>query len=545
MHKKLLRFLMVLCALSMVATACGSGDAVDTVADAASDAADSATDAASDVADAASDAVSGDDEAMEETGGAVDAEEAEEAMAEAEEETVEDGGVVTTAIGDLEAEWAAQRAEIVADIKAQGYGVDGTTLTGPGGWTVDLSECPSDWSNEAGIADGTIKIGHTTAQSGALAAYGNIGVGMGAYFDYVNANGGIGPDGLQLELLIKDDEYVATKTQELVAELLQSEDPFYITTLGSPNTFSVQGTLNENCVPQPMSMTGHQAWGDPENNPWTSGLQMSYATESLLWGSWIEQNLEAPVKVAALVMDNDFGLAYEQGFEQFAEESDVISEVKFVRHDPAAATLTNEITTLAAEAPDVFISMTAGNPCLLAIEEAARAGITEIADAYFTPSVCKAVSSYMAPAGDAANDWLIFGGGWKDSTDPQYESDSYISWMNGEIEAAGLDPNISLYASGFGQFGWSHVQAMQIAAELDGGLTRTNFMIAQRALRMDHPALLEGIAFGQNGVEDAYLVEGSDLSRFNAADQSWAIEGGVIDLDGQSPNCAWVAGEGC
>lgn len=547
MQKKLLRFLIALCALSMVATACGSDSAVDTVADAASDTADAATDAASDVADAAEDAVTGGDEedAMEETGGAVDDEAAEEAMAEAEEETVEDGGVVTTAIGDLEAEWADRRAELVAEINSAGYGVTDGILTGPGGWEVDLSACPSDWSDTAGVVDGTIKIGHTTAQSGALAAYGNIGVGMGAYFDYVNANGGVGPDGLQLDLIIKDDEYVATKTQELVAELLQTEDPFYITTLGSPNTFSVQGTLNENCVPQPMSMTGHQAWGDPENNPWTSGLQMSYATESLLWGSWIEANLEGPVKVAALVMDNDFGLAYEQGFDQFAEESDVISEVKFVRHDPAAATLTNEITTLAAEAPDVFISMTAGNPCLLAIEEAARAGITEIADAFFTPSVCKAVSAYMAPAGDAANDWLIFGGGWKDSTDPQYESDSYISWMNSEIEAAGLDPAVSLYASGFGQFGWSHVQALQIAAELEGGLSRTNFMIAQRALRMDHPALLEGIAFGQNGVEDAYLVEGSDLSRFNAGDQSWAIEGGIIDLDGQSPNCAWVAGEGC
>ena len=117
--------------------------------------------------------------------------------------------------------------------------------------------------------------------------------------------------------------------------------------------------------------------------------------------------------------------------------------------------------------------------------------------------------------------------------------------MNEQIEAAGLDSNVSLYATGFGQFGWAHVQALQIAAELDGGLTRTNFMIAQRALRIDHPALLEGIAFGQNGAEDACLVEGSDLSVFDFNSQSWLIEGGVIDLDGQSPNCAWIAGEGC
>ena len=146
-----------------------------------------------------------------------------------------------------------------------------------------------------------------------------------------------------------------------------------------------------------MVWTGHQAWGDPEGHPWTTGMQISYATESLLWGSWIDQNFDEPVKVAALVMDNDFGLAYEQGFADYAANNpDVISEVEFVRHDPVAATLTNEMTTLAAEEPDVFISMTAGNPCLLAIQEAFRAGLTETASATFTPSVCKAVASYMA-----------------------------------------------------------------------------------------------------------------------------------------------------
>ena len=191
-------------------------------------------------------------------------------------------------------------------------------------------------------------------------------------------------------------------------------------------------------------------------------------------------------------MDNDFGLAYEQGFERFAEESDIIDEVEFVRHDPAAATLTNEITTLAAANPDVFISMTAGNPCLLATQEAARAGITSTATAFFQPSVCKAVSAYMAPAGEAADQWLIFGGGWKDSTDPQYEEDVYISWMNDQIDAAGLDSAVSLYATGYGQFGWAHVESLRIAAELDGGLTRTNYMIALRALRFRLGAASQG-----------------------------------------------------
>lgn len=542
MSKNLTRLLAIIFAMSLLATACGGSDA-------APEAADSGSDATEDMAEETEDEPEAEEEAEPEeeevTGGAADEEETEAAVEDAAEEEVEDGGVVTTAIEDLEALWADQRAGIVADIKAAGYGVDGDILTGPGGWTVDLSNCPDDWSDNTGVKDGVITLGHTTAQSGSLAAYGNIGVGMGALFDHVNATGGIGPDGLQIELIMKDDGYVATVTQELVAELLQSVEPFYIQTLGSPNTFAVQGTMNENCVPQPLSMTGHQAWGDPDNNPWTTGLQLSYATEALLWGSWIEANLPAGAKVSALVMDNDFGLAYEQGFADYAEASDHIGEVTFVRHDPAAATLTNEMTTLAAAGADIFIAMTAGNACTLLIDEAARTGITEIATATFMPSVCKSVSAYMAPSGDDSDGWWVFGGGWKDSTDAQYADDTYIAYMNSQIDDAGLDNTIGLYATGYGQFGWPAVQTLRIAAELDGGLTRTNFMIALRALRMTHPGLLDGINFGMNASEDAYLVEGSDLSKFDATGQSWVIQGGVIDLDGKSSNCPWVSGEGC
>ena len=147
--------------------------------------------------------------------------------------------------------------------------------------------------------------------SGNLAAYGNITVGMEIWYDYINETGGIG--GVPIELIAKDDGYVATVTIELVDELLQSEKPFAIETLGSPNSLAVYDTLNDNCVPHPFTVTGHPAWGDPVNHPWTTPMQMSYATEAVLWGAWIKNNMtdQLPVTVAGLVMDNDFGLAYE------------------------------------------------------------------------------------------------------------------------------------------------------------------------------------------------------------------------------------------
>ncbi len=518
--KKLTKLLSLLFALALVAAACGGGDDED---------AGGETEADGELA-----------------GGGVD----DDAVADALETTTttaapeEDTGEVQT-IADLEAEWAEARAAVVEALSSGDYGVgDDNILRGPGGFEVDLNECPSDWSDTAGL-DGNIVIGHTTALSGNLASYGNIGAGMEAYFDYVNENGGIG--GQELELIIKDDGYVATQTIELVDELLQSEDPFLVTTLGSPNTLATYDTLNENCVPQPFVMTGHPAWGDPEGHPFTTGLQMSYSTEAVLWGNWIRENLadQLPVKVGGLVMDNDFGLAYKDSFEKWAEANpDVVSEFQAVPHDPAAPTVTNEMTTLAAGDPEVFISMTAGNPCLLAVQEAGNSGLTETAEALFAPSVCKDPNAYMIPAGDAANGFLIVGGGVKATTDPQYADDPFISWVNEEMAARGLDTSVGLYGTGFAQFGWAHVEALRIAADLPGGLSRTNLMLALRGMDVIHPITLDGISFSVNGNEDSYYIEGSEFSEYDSANESWIQLGAAIDLNGSSPNCQW-GDEGC
>jgi branched-chain amino acid transport system substrate-binding protein len=514
-------------AFSLVAAACGGSDS----------------------AGGTSDDEGGETEASseeEQEAGGIDGDAAEEALDAADEEVVDEGEGDGEAMADpqnieeLEAFWAENRQAVIDDIVANGYGVDdANVLIGPAGFEIDLNSCPADWSDVGGVGD-TLKIGHTTALSGNLAAYGNIAFGMEAYFDYVNENGGVG--GVDLELITKDDAYVATQTIELVDELLQSEDPFAIITLGSPNTLAVYDTLNEKCVPHPFVMTGHPAWGDPVEHPWTNGLQMSYATEAILWGSWIKANMadQLPVTVAGLVMDNDFGLAYEDGMQTYADANpDVVEEFIAVRHDPAAPTVTNEMTTIAAASPDVFISMTAGNPCLLAVEEAGRAGLTGGDTVLFAPSVCKDPNAYMIPAGESADGWYIVGGGIKASTDPQYADDPYISWMNDELAARDFDITVGLYATGFGQYGWPVVEALRIAAELEGGLTRTNLSLAVRAMDVIHPATLDGISFAMNGAEDGFPIEGSDIAIYDAANESWIQEGAIIDLNGSSPNCSW------
>ncbi len=551
--RRLWRLLALLFAFSLVAAACGSSDDDDDAADTetqdtAAPGDDSDDMADDDMSDDMADDDMADDDAV---GGAATEEEIEEAVEEGA--TVDENAAAAADCGDIDCIFALadERRQGVIDeltekIDSGEYGVgDDGILRGPAGFEINIDECPADWSDTTGITDTEVRIGHTTAQSGNLAAYGNIAVGWENYLDWVNANDPLTlQDGTtrDMVLIVKDDAYVAANTIEFVDELIESENVFSILTLGSPNTLGTYDTINEECIPHPYVMTGHPAWGDPENHPWTTGLQLSYSTEALLWGNWIKDNLadQLPVVVAGLVMDNDFGLAYESGFHNWAEANpDVVSKFEAVRHDPAAGTITNEMSTIKAADPDVFISMTAGNPCLLAVQEAGASGLNDIVEASFAPSVCKGIEAYMKPAGDAGDDWWIFGGGAKDTSDPAYITEPFIAWLNDNLDAAGLDSSISLYGTGY-WYGYPYVESLRTAAALPGGLTRTNFILAVRAVDVYHPMLLTGMTFAMNGAVDAYAVEGSDLSQYDASQHTWNQIGDVIDLNGLSVNCVWT-----
>ena len=536
------RFLVVLMAMFMFAAACGSSD--------------DSSESGDGEGTAAASSESAEEAETEEEGGGLSQEAVEKAVAgEDDEEEEVDADAPTFDRSTLEGIWeeAAYNRQMMIDeitekINSGEWGVDDDNiLHGPTGFRIDMNDCPSDWSNTQGVSSSELRLGQTLVQTGNLAAYGNITTGMTNYFDWVNENdGGIG--GRQINHIIFDDGYVAAQTIEYVDELIESQNVFAIQNGGSPNGLAVYDKINNECIPHPFYISGHPAWGDPVNHPWTTSMQMSYSTEAMLWGTWIKSNLgdQLPVKVAGLVMDNDFGLAYEIGFENYAEANpDVVSEYLPVRHDPAAPTLTNEVTTIAAFKPDVFISMTAGNPCLLAIQEVEAAGLLETMSAAFTPSVCKAIAAYMAPAGMGADDWWVVGGGAKDTTDPKYVDEPFITFLNDNLVAGGLDPSISLLGTGY-LFAYQYVEALRVADALPGGLSRTNFILALRNFRIYHPMFMDGIEVELLGATDGYFVEGSEFSQFDATEQTWDQVGDLVDANGGTPNCAWdKANGGC
>ena len=71
-------------------------------------------------------------------------------------------------------------------------------------------------------------------------------------------------------------------------------------------------------------------------------------------------------------------------------------------------------------------------------------------------------------------------------------------------------------------------------------MSRTNLMLALRNFKIYHPGLLDGLVTELKGNTDAYFVEGSEYSQFDATNQTWVMVGDVVDANGGTPNCRWT-----
>ena len=88
-----------------------------------------------------------------------------------------------------------------------------------------------------GVTDTEVKIGQTMPYSGPASSFAAIGRAMTAYFQKVNAEGGV--NGRKINLISLDDGYSPPKAVEQTRRLVESEEVLAIVgTFGSPSNFA-------------------------------------------------------------------------------------------------------------------------------------------------------------------------------------------------------------------------------------------------------------------------------------------------------------------
>jgi ABC-type branched-subunit amino acid transport system substrate-binding protein len=128
---------------------------------------------------------------------------------------------------------------------------------------------------DPGASDSEIKIGNIMPYSGPASSYGVIGKTEAAYFDKVNAEGGI--NGRKIKFISYDDAYSPPKAIEQARKLVESDEVLLIfQPLGTPSNSAIQKYMNAKKVQQLFVASGATKWGDPKNFPWTMGWQPNY-----------------------------------------------------------------------------------------------------------------------------------------------------------------------------------------------------------------------------------------------------------------------------
>ena len=102
---------------------------------------------------------------------------------------------------------------------------------------------------DTGATDTEIKIGNIMPYSGPASAYGVIGKTEQAYFNKINAEGGI--NGRKINFISYDDGYSPPKTVEQARKLVESDEVLFIfNSLGTPPNSAIRQYMNSKKVPQ-------------------------------------------------------------------------------------------------------------------------------------------------------------------------------------------------------------------------------------------------------------------------------------------------------
>src|SRR6202453_2255155 len=142
---------------------------------------------------------------------------------------------------------------------------------------------------DSGASDTEIKIGNIMPYSGPASAYGVIGKTEAAYFNKINAEGGI--NGRKINFISYDDGYSPPKTVEQARKLVEADEVLLIfNPLGTPGNSAIQKYMNAKKVPQVFVSSGAAKWNDPKNFPWTIGCQPSYQVKARIYAAYILKN---------------------------------------------------------------------------------------------------------------------------------------------------------------------------------------------------------------------------------------------------------------
>lgn len=374
---------------------------------------------------------------------------------------------------------------------------------------IPTEDCPTDPTAE--IEGDSIKLVSSFPQSGLTAAFSEIARGWRAYFQMVNDEGGveIGERTFTIEWEDRDDEYNAARTASNIQEMVGPEgDQAFaaFSVVGTANNLAIRDTLHDLCVPNLFAATGSPAWGNPDY-PWMIGSTLSpYTLEGYMFARLLEEE-DPDATVAMLVQDDDFGRAYEEGFRQAIEGTD-IEVVEVQSYETGASEVAAQVTSLAATDATAFFNGGTLLACPDALSQAAQNNWEPIT---WVSGTC--ISKTLMGIAGAAADGVYSGSNLMEPLNPQWDDNEAMQQYRDTV--AEYEPEADV-ENGIVAYGWTQAALLVEALENAEAPTRLAVMESIRNLDgvSDLGVLLPGVSISTSP-DDAYMGETLQLAQYN------------------------------
>jgi branched-chain amino acid transport system substrate-binding protein len=369
-----------------------------------------------------------------------------------------------------------------------------------------------------GVTDTEIRIGQTMPYSGPLSAFGTMGRAELAYFEMINAKGGV--NGRKIRLLSLDDGYSPPRTIEQTRKLVESDEVLLLfSSFGTPPNTAAMKYLNARKVPQLMIAATGMKWGDPRRLPWTMAFLPSQKTGTTGYVRYLLKNRPG-AKIGVLYQNDDFGKDYLKALKEHlgAKASMIVGEASYESTDPS---VDSQIATLKGSGADTFFAFASPKFAAQAIRKAYDIGWKPL---LFIPYSATSVTAVLQPAGLQKSVGVISSAYVRDPTDPQWKSDpatrEWLAWMKRYFPEGDLAEIYNVYA-------YTNAQLLvQVLKQCGDELTRENVMKQAANLKdVELPMLLPGIRINTSA-SDYDPVEQLQLMRFDG--KEWIRFGEVI-----------------
>jgi len=371
---------------------------------------------------------------------------------------------------------------------------------------------------DTGASDTEIKIGNIMPYSGPASAYGVIGKTHEAYFNKINAEGGI--NGRQIKFISYDDAYSPPKAVEQTRKLVESDEVLLIfNPLGTPSNSAIQKYLNSKKIPQLFVATGASKWNDPKNFPWTMGWQPSYQSEAHIYAKYLLKE-KPDAKIGVLYQNDDFGKDYLKGLKDGlgAKASLITAEESYETSEPS---IDGHIVKLKATGVDVFISITTPKFAAQAIKKLAEMDWHPL---HIVSNVSASVGGVIKPAGFENSQGILSAAYAKDGADSQWDNDPGMKKFYAFLEKYYPDGN---RLDGSVVYGYGVAQTMvEVLKQSGDDLTRANVMKQAASLKDFEPdTLLPGIKIDTSPTDYAPIKQ-LQMMRFKG--EKWELFGDII-----------------